>query len=371
MNGNSMTPERKRHLVLDSTIFDLQIDGGISRYWFELAANLAARHDEWNLTLLANTDPANKFGRKLIEVTRNRPAVRVHRYVTHQMGRLFGPWLPSGYGEFLWHSSYYRVPTHPKMSSVCTVYDFIYERSAARAQAHMHAWIKRRAILAASEIICISEATRRDLGALYPDIPPDRCHVIHLGVSLPFQAGERGGPQSDRAAVPYVLFVGSRHGYKNFAVAVRAAEAIAGMELWVVGGGALSQAERGHLQEQLPGRHRVLDAPPDESLYELYRGAVALVYLSRFEGFGFPPLEAMASGCPVIAMRASSIPEIVGDAGMLLSSEDPMVVAEAIREAMRHERRADMIARGLKRAAMFSWDRTVDETVRIYERAAR
>ena len=369
-SDDSVMALSNRHLLLDSTIFDLQIDGGISRYWFELATNVMRRHDEWKLTLLTNPHARNKFGKRLIEETSGRPNVRVHSHATGQIGRIFGPWLPARYKASLWHSSYYRTPIHPKLSSVCTVYDFIYEHWASPTEARLHSWIKRKAILGASQIICISKATRRELHALYPNIPDNKCHVVHLGPSQSFHSAKNHDPSNGQPpAAPYVLFVGSRNGYKNFAVAVRAARTIAGLELVVVGGGKLSQRELVFLREQLPDRHRVFETPTDETLCDLYQGATALTYLSRLEGFGFPPLEAMASGCPVIAMNASSIPEVVEDAGMLLSSEDPMVVADAIRAVIVRERRMDMIARGLKRAAMFSWDRTVDETVGIYERA--
>ncbi len=360
---------RNRNLILDSTIFDLQIDGGISRYWFELVANLARRHDEWNLTLFGDPHTHNKFGQRLIEFTKDKRNVHQVAYTASQLGRLVGPWLSGDYREFLWHSSYYRVPTRPKMSSVCTVYDFIYERSASRTHARLHAWIKRRAILGATQIICISEATRRDLYRLYPQIPDHRCHVVHLGPSQAFQAVRGGNPPTDPAQPPYVLFVGGRASYKNFSLAVRATEAVAGHELFVVGGGKLSTSELDILRERLPNRHRIFETPTDEMLCDLYRGATALAYLSRFEGFGFPPLEAMASGCPVIAMNASSISEVVGDAGILLSHEDPVAAADAIRAVAEQERRMDIIDKGFKRAATFSWDRTADETVGIYERA--
>jgi mannosyltransferase len=365
-----MSAERKRHLILDSAIFDLQIDGGISRYWFELISNLARRHDEWNLTLFADPHTRNKFGRRLIEETSEKPNVRVHAYAPRQIGRIFGPWLSNDYKGFLWQSSYYRVPIHPRISSVCTVYDFIYERYASPVQARLHAWIKRRAILAASQIICISDATKRELRGLYPEVSDKKCHVIHLGPSAAFHAAKSAvGQTGRRPNAPYVLFVGGRGGYKNFTVVVRATEAVAGQELVIVGGGKLSRSESELLRERLPNRHRIFEIPTDEMLCDLYQGATGLVYLSRFEGFGLPPLEAMASGCPVIAMDTSSIPEVVGDAGILLSSEDPAAVAEAIRAVTVHERRMRIIAKGLKRAAMFSWDRAVDETVGIYERA--
>jgi mannosyltransferase len=361
---------RTRNLILDCTIFDLQIDGGISRYWFELIANMARRHNEWNLTLFADPKTPNKFGQKLIEVTKDKRNVRVHSYVASQIGRLVGPWLSKTYREFLWHSSYYRVPTRPRVSTVCTVYDFIYERYASRTHSRLHTWIKRKAIFGATEIICISVATKRDLCALYPQIPDNRFHVIHLGPSQAFHAAKGGIAETGRQALaPYVLFVGGRAGYKNFSLAVRATEAVVGHELVVVGGGKLSKSELDLLRDRLPNRYRIFDTPTDEVLCELYRGATALAYLSRYEGFGFPPLEAMASGCPVIGINSSSIPEVVGDAGILLSSEDPMAVAEAIRTVAVQERRVSLIDKGLKRAAMFSWDRTVDETVETYERA--
>jgi mannosyltransferase len=365
-----MSTERKRHLILDSTIFDIQIDGGISRYWFELISNIARRHDEWNLTLLADPLTRNRFGRRLIAETKDNPNVRIHSNAASQIGRLFGPWLSNDHRGSLWHSSYYRLPIHPKILSVCTVYDFIYERHASLAQARLHAWLKRKAILRASQIICISQATKRDLCQLYPQVSDNKCHVVHLGPSRAFHAAKTVVAQNDRqATTPYVLFVGGRSGYKNFSVVVRATEAVVGQELVVVGGGRLLRSELDLLRKRLPNRHRIFETPTDEKLCDLYQGATALAYLSRLEGFGFPPLEAMASGCPVIAMDTSSIPEVVGDGGILLSREDPAAVAEAIRAVTLHERRTGIIEKGLKRAAMFSWDRAVDETVAIYERA--
>jgi mannosyltransferase len=361
---------RRRRLFLDSTIFDLQPDGGISRYWYELVSNIAVRHPDWNLTLFADPHTKNKFGRRLIEITNGRNNVRIHEYVPSQAGRYFGPRLRDDYQGFVWHSSYYRVPRRLRIPEVCTVQDFIYERYFSGTMAWLHMHKKRRAILGARQIICPSEATKRELLSLYPHIDESRCHVIYHGLSKPFglTAAEQRESQTAQPQ-PYALFVGSRAEYKNFRLAVLSVELIPDLQLFVIGGKKISGDEIALLNSHLPGRFKIFEAPADETLRDLYRSAAALAYPSRCEGFGFPPLEAMACGCPVVAMGASSIPEVVGDAGMLLSSENPMTVAEALRAVRVPEHRRALVARGLQRAGRFSWDRTADETVAAYERA--
>jgi mannosyltransferase len=367
-NDNEPGAALERRLLLDSTIFDLQPDGGISRYWYELVSNLAARYADWDITLYADPNTRNQVGRKLIDATKDRPKVRLHSYSPTQLGRFFGPRLRGDHPRSVWHSSYYRVPTGRAIASVCTVHDFTYERYFSGAFAWMHNLKKRRAILQAKQLICVSEATRRDLLGRFPQIDVSRCHVIHHGLSGPFTSklAPRLRPS---VGPPYVLFVGSRVSYKNFPLVVRAIEVIPDHELVIVGGGKLSQDELTMLRQHLPERHRILEAPNDETLRRLYEEATALAYPSRWEGFGLPLLEAMACGCPVIAMNMSSIPEVVGDAGLLLSTEDVGEMAEAIRATTQSECRAGMIERGLKRAAQFSWDRTVDKTVAVYEKA--
>ena len=103
----------------------------------------------------------------------------------------------------------------------------------------------------------------------------------------------------------------------------------------------------------------------------LYHGAAALVYPSRYEGFGLPLVEAMASGTPVLASRAASIPEVVGESGVLLDPDDPARWADAIVHVMTDAvLRARLRADGLVRAAMFTWERTARITLEVYQRVA-
>jgi glycosyltransferase involved in cell wall biosynthesis len=114
-----------------------------------------------------------------------------------------------------------------------------------------------------------------------------------------------------------------------------------------------------------------LGAVSEPELRALYHGAAALVYPSRYEGFGLPLVEAMASGTPVLASRAASIPEVVGESGMLLDPDDPGRWADVIVNVMSDGKlRARLRADGLARAAMFTWERTARTTFAVYERVA-
>jgi glycosyltransferase involved in cell wall biosynthesis len=105
----------------------------------------------------------------------------------------------------------------------------------------------------------------------------------------------------------------------------------------------------------------------DDELVELYRGAVCLLFPSLWEGYGLPPLEAMATGCPVIATERPTVPEVVGDAGVLVDPTDVEAIAEALRAVAGDETlRAGLRARGLARAAELTWERTAAETMAVY-----
>jgi mannosyltransferase len=357
----------EKRLVVDSTIFDLQLAGGISRYWYELVSNLIRRHVDWRVTLFLDPDTKNNFGKRLFEDASGRPNVTIHKFPWSAMGRFFRPALSPEYNKSLWHSSYYRNPDSSNLAIVCTVHDFIHERYFTGTRAWLHNWQKGKAIRGATEIICVSESTKRDLLQFYPQIADEKCHIIYHGSSSAFRAPLSVCASS--AGAPYIMFVGTRTKYKNFALAVHAVQAIPNLHLYIVGGGRLTNGELNLLKERLPNRYQAFDGASDETLCTLYQGASALVYLSRCEGFGFPPLEAMACGCPVIAMASSSIPEVVGNAGILLQRENVVDVAEAIRGMSNPELRARLIHDGFRRARLFSWDRAVDKTLAVYEKA--
>jgi len=197
----------------------------------------------------------------------------------------------------------------------------------------------RRSLRRAAHVAFGSHATEAEVLAAVPELR-GRTSVVYPGVPPGFSPGE------GREEPPYVLHLGSDDPRDNTSVAVAAARK-AGVGLVVVG-----------TAMPRPGASFVGRVPDDE-LVRLYRGAAAFIDPSLYEGFGYGVLEAMACGAPVVASNVTSIPEIVGDEGLLCPPEDSEAFASALRRVVDDdELRASLRRRGLSRAATFSWDRT-------------
>lgn len=265
-------------------------------------------------------------------------------------------------GSGLFHSSYYRNSRGGSFLKVTTVYDFTYERYMKAPSRCLHSWQKYKAIRNSDAVLCISESTKADLCNYLPDISQDRIFVTPLAANEVFRS-------SPSYAVPedYVVFVGSRVGYKNFSLLVNAMAHLSGLRLMVVGGGQFSRVELTLLDLALPGRYFHQGNISIERLKHIYGHAVCLVYPTAYEGFGIPVLEAMAAGCPVIAMKSSSIPEVAGDAAVLLEGADQKSLAESILHVSRSDVRHDLIVKGIARARLYSWDATFAKTRSVYE----
>ncbi len=165
-------------------------------------------------------------------------------------------------------------------------------------------------------------------------------------------------------ARPYVLAVGSLSRHKNLET-VFAAIRLLGQHAWdYVLAGPVNPRIFGPAEEGGPELAVRIGYVTDAELRALYEGAACFVYPSRYEGFGLPPLEAMACGCPVVVSRSASLPEVCGDAALYADADDPQQLAAAIRRVMCEEGLADHLRqKGRERARHWSWDRTVDKTL--------
>lgn len=163
---------------------------------------------------------------------------------------------------------------------------------------------------------------------------------------------------------PYVVYTGNLYPHKNIPLLIRAVE-LAKIDLEVV-------CTRSVFEKRLPVSARVqyLGRLTDEQLVNLYRGAVAFVFPSLIEGFGLPGLEAMAAGLPVIAARASCLPEIYGDAALFFDPHDPVDLADKIRALLIDKKlRQSLIAKGQQQVKKYSWAKMAKETWQIYQAA--
>ena len=339
-------------LLVDGIIFSLQREGGISVYFRELLAGFSKANLPASIQVYDENAAARLSGNGFPVL--NQKARHLERYRRCKI---------QGHYQ-LFHSSYYRLPT-TRLPIVTTVYDFVYERCLKGPRRWVHSVQKFAAIRQSDAVICISNSTRHDLGEFLPDVPADRIKVIHLGVSDVFQPLSE--PTDSPSTRPFVLFVGARDRYKNFWIVATALSRLPDLRLVLVGGGALLEREIRHLDHLVTGRYEYLGNVESRVLNQLYSAAVCLVYPSSYEGFGIPVVEAMRCGCPVVAVRASSIPEVAGDAALLLDAPDPDLVCAAIQRLLQPIEREAFRKRGILRAREFSWEKTFKETIGVYE----
>ena len=255
---------------------------------------------------------------------------------------------------------------------VATIHDVghRYQRAAYRAPDWWYLelstrWMARRA----SRLIAVSQSTADDLRRFYR-VPPSRVAVVHSGVSETMrpQTFEEVARVRARYRLParYFLYVGRAHPRKNlpFLLSAFAQARRAGLKA------SLLLAGSGHESVQQEGV-QVLPYVPSPDLPSLYAGALALTLPSRFEGFGFPVLEAMRCGTAVVASTAGALPEIVGDAGLLRGPQDRAGWIEALRRLADDEReRQRLIALGHDWSALFTWPAAARAIWRILEDVA-
>jgi glycosyltransferase involved in cell wall biosynthesis len=269
--------------------------------------------------------------------------------------------------------------------TVVTIHDlvsFLFPETVPRKYSLYMRLMTRLAVRSADRIIAVSRATKVDLERVL-GVSPDKIVVIHEAVGPEF-AGPHP-PEAVAAAVaryglrqPYILFVGNLEPRKNLARLIDAfAElrrrtpagsprpqlALVGTPAWLHGG-IFRTVEAHGLGDDVVFTGYV----PLEDLPRLYAGAACFAFPSLYEGFGLPMLEAMAAGAPVVASRAGSVPEVAGDAALLVDARVPSELADAIEsvlgDAVLRER---LVARGRVRARGFHWETVARQTLAVYE----
>jgi len=292
-------------------------------------------------------------------------------------------------GELL-HSPFYPLPASPIQGPrVLTVHDLIPIKFPHFFEFAEGDTLRGTiASLGADDFVTVnSEATKSDLHDFAPHIKLDRITVTPLAadpkIFYPCHAAEEKSRISQKynltSSGHYILSVATLEPRKNIAHLIRAfvrllrEDQISDLSLVLVGtkgwkfDGIFDELS---LAEEIRNRIVLTEFVPDEDMAALYSNAIAFAYPSLYEGFGLPPLEAMQCGTPVITSNNSSLPEVVGDAGILLPAQDENTLVDAIRSLYRNqELRQDLSQRGIARAAGFTWTRCVDQTVATYKRA--
>ena len=221
-----------------------------------------------------------------------------------------------------------------------------------------------------SERVVTVSAFARDEAIRHFDVNPNKISVIHSGPGLTSVEDDHRRPDPAR---PYLLFVGNLTRSKNVPFLVRSFElADVGVDLVLAGRAAdhIGEIDEAVARIRGHGRIRVVRDPTDDELERLYVGAEAFLFPSRYEGFGFPPLEAMARGCPVVASDIPAAREIVGDGGLLVPLDEAAWAAEIRRVASDSQLREELRARGRIVVARYSWQEAARAVCRLFESIA-
>jgi glycosyltransferase involved in cell wall biosynthesis len=282
----------------------------------------------------------------------------------------------------LLHSTDFIPPLRRKYKSVITIHDLaflLFPDLLTRESARYYGQIDQAA-RSTDEIIAVSESTKRDIMRLL-GVPENKVSVVYEAANPLFRPVDRGLSSQwvqRRYGVDgaYVLFVSTIEPKKNLETLLRAFRhllnnyhvdaklLVAGAKGWLVEN-VFEVVDELNLDDDVSFLGRVTT----EELLHLYNAATVLVHPSIYEGFGLTPLEAMACGTPVISSNASSLPEVVGDAGLMVEPEDMEHMAVSMWRVLNTpELRADLRDKGLKRAANFSWTKAAVQTLEIYHR---
>jgi len=352
-------------------------DSGIARYIRGLVSSMVATTTANHFVLFANSFRERGPSWKPDFSNVSTCAVRCPRRVLQEFWHYVNwPSIETFTGPVdIFHGTHFVLPAARQAKCVLTVHDLTYLRHPdyyTHGRLNEYGYRKElpRALDRADAVIAVSHHTSNDLVELL-GYPPSQIHVVHEGVDPHFFVSSQS-EDLDRVKTkyhldqPYLVFlVGTPEPRKNLLRTVKAARLGApDIPLVIIG----QQEEiRALLGNDLNGV-RLLGSIPDSDLPWVLHGAEVALYPSLYEGFGLPALEALASGVPLITSNTSSLPEVVGDAAIIVNPGSEEEIAESIRGLLSNEDlRRDLTDRGRKRASQFTWDRAAHEVLELYE----
>jgi len=352
-------------------------DFGIGTYIRSLVRALGAldRRNRYTLVSGAAEVPA-------LDLPENFATVTYSRDDLDPLDHLAFPAFLRGLRPDLVHIPLNRVPLAMIRPYVVTVHDMssvLFEEEGSPFQMRWSRYRYRRGLMRANEVIAVSEATKRDIQNLL-GIPPDHIHRVYNAPDPGFFLQGDGAQEREKRRIleryqieyPYLLYAGNIRPHKNVPRLVEAFAVVRDqlsahpiykdLRLIIIGD-TISQypsVRQAVLNSRIENVVRFLGFVPFDTLRYFYEAATAFVFVSRHEGFGLPPLEAMACGTPVVASNVSSLPEVLGDAAVQVNPAN-VFLDDGLRAAL--------VRCGHEQAARFSWERTAREVLDIYRSA--
>jgi glycosyltransferase involved in cell wall biosynthesis len=357
-------------------------DFGIGTYTRNLLRHLARLDRESEYVLLCHQPDlgvATEYGPNFRTVLEPSPNYSLRE-------QIHVPWVLHRERPDVFHAPHYVLPPAATCRSVVTIHDCIHlmfpqylPNRFAHAYARASMWM---AVRRSHRILTVSEASKRDIMHFF-DVRPEKIVVVYNAIDERFRtppseehvARVRERYQLDRG---FVLYVGNIKPHKNLVRLIESYDQLRrrgfeDLKLLIIGDeiSKLPALRRAVHTHKLHKHVRFLGYLPDETLAVLYRLAAVFVFPSLYEGFGLPPLEAMACGTPVVTSNLSSMPEVTGDAAVLVDPYDVDSIVDGMERVLRDPAlSAQLRAKGIARAREFSWERSVARTHELYREVA-
>lgn len=359
-------------VLYDHQIFTISEFGGASRYFYELIKR-AAKAEGIEVSVFMGFF-INGYGLENYKKDFKLFTGRKHRNYAYSklaflyLNSLYFPRFYNKVSPDIYHQTYYEnLCVNKKGKRIVTILDMLHElfpRDFGKLDKSSRN--KKTAVKNADGIISISQSTKKDLVEMF-GIPEEKIRVIYLASSL-----SETGADEPTVKPPYLFYVSKRGGYKNFKILVdvfvKLKKNYPELRIVCSGGGSFTPGELSYFEKYGIRDAMVNISADDRVLANLYKYAEALVYPSKYEGFGLPPLEAMTLSCPVIASSLSSIPEVVGDAGIYINPDDAEDIERKIEMLLNDKAlRKELVQKGLIQKDKFSWGNTSKETIEYYK----
>ncbi len=362
----------KAKILYDTQIFDIIAFGGIPRYYAEILKGVS-KNKEFSIHIGSNfiknkeiqnlfhfptaNDLTNSFNLLRFGRIKNLLSRSNEKRVIHE--------LKSGKYD-IFHPSFYNPKYLDYLGStklVITIHDMIPELYPNQPGYKEMAENKAALIRKAHHIITVSSNTKKDLLHFFPEIDEKIVTRIYLGCDIEHQEIKNKGNHPN-----YLLYVGSREGYKNFDFLIDALSTVLNKNLLLYTSGSpytpeeIAKMEKAGIFDFVQRKF-----VSDEELAKLYAEAKALLFPSEYEGFGLPIVEALKNNCPIILTKCSCFPEIAGEAGIYFENRNKDSFIEALSKLENQEFIANKISEGQKRLQYFSWKKNVEETEKCYK----
>jgi len=372
-SGRFINEERlgKMRIGIDATPIFLR-KGGIGFYTHNL------------LEYLTRIDTRNEY--ILFRTTQSQPEAPIPFITRPNVRVIYAPKLLQKRRSYqeridLYHGTNFRLRGRGRNGNMVTIHDLAFKHYPhflkRKFGQSLSFWKTKRDVHRADRVIAVSQHTAKDVVEFFK-IDKERVRVVYHGVEDHFRPDVPAESileikKNYRILTPkYILWVGTLEPRKNLPTLIKAYSELKSIHseyTLVLGGGPGWQYQDIlNLTLSLGNRIQITGYLPQEDLIPLYAGAALFVYPSLYEGFGMPLLEAMASGVPIVASRTSSIPEVVGEAGVLVDPLSISDVSEAILKLLDNSSlRSSYREKGIQRAKQFTWERAAQETLKIYQ----